>query len=203
MTAEARREGEERERALVARVASGDRTAFEQLYHAFARRLGGYLFKLLREQHLVEEALDDVLLVVWQKAGTFDPSGRVSTWLFGIAHRKALKMMEQRRRHLRAVHPTEEVEHELPGPARPSTPEESALRRDSLRRLAGGIEALPPEQRAVVELTFFEGYSYAAISEVMGCPVNTVKTRMFQARKHLARHLRRGENEAGAHDAGL
>ncbi|MDJ0850818.1 MAG: sigma-70 family RNA polymerase sigma factor [Myxococcota bacterium] len=196
-----RGQGEEHERALVARVASGDRAAFEELYHAFARRLGGYLFKLLREQHLVEEALDDVLWVVWQKAGTFDPTARVSTWLFGIAHRKALKMMEQRRRHLRAVHPTDEA-GELPRPDRPATPEESALRRDSLRQLARGIESLPAEQRAVVELTFFEGYSYAEVSQVMGCPVNTVKTRMFHARRQLRQALGRSERSTGALDAG-
>ena len=186
---------EERDRELVRRVATGDRAAFEHLYRAYARRLGGYLFKLLRQPEWVEEALDDVMLVVWQKADRYDGSSRVSTWLFGIAHRKALKMSEQRRRHLRAVYPPPE---EQPLPPRPADPEEQTLQRDQLRQLARGIERLPPDQRAVVELTFFEGRSYAEIAEVMDCPVNTVKTRMFHARKSLARHGARGAGPAGA-----
>ncbi len=187
---------EQAERELVGRVARGDREAFEELYRRVARRLGGYLFKLLRQQDLVEEALDDTMLVVWQKAGTFDASSRVSTWLFGIAHRKALKAMEHSRRHLRAVHPPLAEGREAE-PERPADPEQKALRRDDLRRLARGIEGLPPEQRAVVELTFFEGLSYAEISDVVGCPVNTVKTRMFHARKQLRRSVDRSATEGG------
>ncbi len=179
----AREVSEAQDRELVARVARGDRQAFEALYRAFARRLGSYLFKLLRQPELVEEALDDAMLVVWQKAGSFDGRGRVSTWLFGIAHRKALKLMERSRRHLRAL---EAPEHAV-DPVGPADPEQQAVRRDQLRRLARGIEALPAEQRAVVELTFFEGRSYREIAEVLGCPVNTVKTRMFHARRQLGR----------------
>ena len=186
---------EEEERELVRRIAEQDRAAFEALYGHFARRLGGYLFKLLRRHDLVEEALDDVMLVVWQKADTFDPGARVSTWLFGIAHRKALKVMERSRRHLRAVGPPPESAASDP-PERSTDPEETVVQRDQLRRLARGIEALPTDQRAVVELTFFEGRSYAEISQVLGCPVNTVKTRMFHARKQLRRSLERGVAEA-------
>ncbi|MDJ0865160.1 MAG: sigma-70 family RNA polymerase sigma factor [Myxococcota bacterium] len=192
---EARREDDDR--ALVRRVAQGDRSAFEALYHRYARRLGGFLFKLLRQDDLVEEALNDVMLVVWEKADRYDPAARVSTWLFGIAYRKALKARERTRRHRRAG---ELPEGTLEGPARPDDPEEAAVRSDQLRRLAGGIEALSPDQRAVVELTFFEGRSYAEIAEVMGCPLNTVKTRMFHARKQLRRHLGRWvpEGQGGA-----
>ncbi len=181
---------EEEERELVRRIAEQDRAAFEALYGHFARRLGGYLFKLLRRHDLVEEALDDVMLVVWQKADTFDPAARVSTWLFGIAHRKALKVMERSRRHLRAVGPPPEGAASDP-PERTTDPEETVVQRDQLRRLARGIEALPTDQRAVVELTFFEGRSYAEISEVMDCPVNTVKTRMYHARRSLGRFVAR------------
>ncbi len=192
---------EEEERELVRRIARQDRAAFEALYGHFARRLGGYLFKLLRRHDLVEEALDDVMLVVWQKAETFDPGARVSTWLFGIAHRKALKVMERSRRHLRAVGPPPESAMSDP-PERVTDPEETVVQRDQLRRLARGIEALPTDQRAVLELTFFEGRSYAEISQVLGCPVNTVKTRMFHARKQLRRSLERGVAARGGSRAG-
>ncbi len=190
---------EEQERELLRRVAHGDRAAFEALYGRYARRLGGYLYRLLRRPELVEEAIDDVMLVVWQKAGSFDGSARVSSWLFGIAHRKALKAMEHDRRHLRRIHAvassldeeTSSVESSQRG-----DPEQRALRRDELRALVSAVEALPTEQRAVVELTFLEGRSYSEISEIMDCPVNTVKTRMFHARKSLSRALGRGAEGA-------
>ncbi len=191
---------EREDRELVRRVAAGDRQAFEEVYRRFARRLGGYLFKLLRQPDLVEEAVDDVMLVVWQKAGTLDPDARVSSWLFGIAHRKALKAMERSRRHLRAVHPSPDS-GALTAPLGGVNPEELAVDRDALRKVALGIEALPPDQRAVVELTFFEGRSYTEIAGLMGCPVNTVKTRMFHARRQLGRCVGRGDVETtgGSH----
>ncbi len=172
------------------RVADGDRHAFEELYHLFARRLGGYLFKILRDPDLVEEALDDVMLVAWQKAASFDGSARVSTWLFGIAQRKAMKTLERSRRQRRDLDLSPELDP-VARPGSPDDPEQSFAERDQLRQLARGIESLPPEQRAVLELTFFEGRSYAEISEVMDCPVNTVKTRMYHARRSLGRFVAR------------
>jgi RNA polymerase sigma factor (sigma-70 family) len=76
---------------LIRRVATGDCQAFEMLYRRYAMPLAGYLTKLLRQRELVEEVLDDVMFVVWQNAARFDPTSRFSTWLFGIAHHKAMK----------------------------------------------------------------------------------------------------------------
>ena len=197
----------EEEHDWIRRMAAGDGSAFESLYRRYARRLGSYLYKMLRQPDLVEEALDDTLLVAWQKAGTFDASSRVSTWLLGIAHRKGLKALERSRRHLRAVHPAPATADEEPGafePQRPADPEESALRREQLRRLARAIEQLPRDQRAVVELTFVEGRSYAEIADLLGCPVNTVKTRMFHARKRLGQAIGRPaeSSRGGNHGTG-
>lgn len=189
------------DRALVARVADGDSAAFEALYRRFARRVGGYLFRMLGRPELVDEALDDVMLVVWQKADTFDSRSRVSTWLFGIAHNKGLKTLERHRRSEREL----SREDEEPGmthsdPA--AGPEELATVRDEMQQLKRGLATLSEDQRSVVELTFFAGQSYQEIAEVLGCPVNTVKTRMFHARKALNRFLRGGGPEDETHLGG-
>jgi DNA-directed RNA polymerase specialized sigma24 family protein len=84
---------EEDDRILIRHIAAKDREAFKTLYYRYAPRLGGYLSKLLKSRELVEEVINDVMLVVWQNAVRFEPTGRLSTWLFGITHRKALKAL--------------------------------------------------------------------------------------------------------------
>jgi DNA-directed RNA polymerase specialized sigma24 family protein len=79
--------------ALIRRVAAKDRQAFETLYYRYAERLSRYLSKLIRQRELVEEALNDTMLVVWQNAARFNHTSRLSTWMFGIAHHKALKAL--------------------------------------------------------------------------------------------------------------
>src|SRR5690242_6559088 len=77
---------------LLQRIVGKDRHAFETLYSRYARRLYGYLSKFIKQQELIEEVLDDVMFVVWQNAARFDYTSRLSTWIFGIAYHKALKM---------------------------------------------------------------------------------------------------------------
>jgi len=168
---------------LIRRVAANDRQAFEILYYRYGRRLYGYLSKFLRQPETVEEVLDDVMFVVWQKAGRFDYTSRLSTWIFGIAYHKMLKAL--------ARAPKAPAD---PGSAAPECSDqgdpEGIIERQELRQtLAGALQALSPEQRAVVELTFYHEYSYQEIAAMTKCPVNTVKTRMFHARRRLAQLL--------------
>jgi RNA polymerase sigma-70 factor (ECF subfamily) len=174
--------------ALFGRVAAGDQEAFEALYHRYHRRLFGYLLRVLRRPALVEEVLDDVMLAVWQGAHRFDGRSRVSTWILGIAHHKALKALERARREAdrEGGEPSESAPD---APALHRGPERAALRGELRRKLRSAMEALSPVQRSVVELTFFYGYSYPEIAEIVGCPVGTVKTRMFHARRLLKERL--------------
>ncbi len=185
---------EEDDLTLIRRIAAKDREAFKTLYYRYVPRLGGYLSRLLKSRELVEEVINDVMLVVWQNAARFDPTGRLSTWLFGIAHHKALKALARSSRHspgplsvpLEAI----EAEDSMDLPAA-DDPEQTLMRQDLSRLLAQALEILSPEHRAVVELTFYEDFSYQEIAAIMGCPVNTVKTRMFYARRRLAEVLAR------------
>ena len=181
--------GDQEDRHLIERVAAGDMAAFERLYERHARRLGGYLWRMLRRSELVDEAVNDVMLVAWQKAETFRPEGRVSTWLFGIAHNKALSLLDKERRHVRdraAEHDDAESAAERVAAPDPDV-EDVVSARIELDDLRQRVATLSDDHRAVVELTFFAGLSYAEIAEILDCPVNTVKTRMFHARKQILR----------------
>ncbi len=180
---------DETDRALLQRVAEQDRRAFEALYQRYARRLGGYLWRMVGRSDLAEEALSDVMLTVWQSAGRYDGRARVSTWLFGIAHNKALNALRSARRRGRETLSDEPFGEQVPDETAAASPETALLERDRMRSLKRALEGLSEDHRAVVELTFVEGRSYAEIAEVLGCPVNTVKTRMYYARKHLGRAL--------------
>jgi RNA polymerase sigma factor (sigma-70 family) len=170
----------EDEHSLLRRVAAEDRKAFEALYHLYYPRLFGYLFKLVRRSDLVEEVLDDTMLVVWNGAGKFDGRSRPSTWIFGIAYRKALKALARR-----PAAAEESGGEDRPDPVDGDEPEALLVRRELAGTLGRALHALSPEQRSVVELTYFQGFSYAEIADIVGCPVNTVKTRMFHARRRL------------------
>jgi RNA polymerase sigma-70 factor (ECF subfamily) len=163
--------------ALLRQVAAGDRRAFDTLYRRYWPRLTRFLDQLTHRPHLVEELVNDTLLVVWHKAGGFEAKARVSTWVFAIAYRKALKALKRREPFVDAAL-TEEV-------AGPDDPERDAIQVQQRRELRRALATLPPEQRAVVELTYYHDYAYPEIAQILGCPVDTVKTRMFHARRKL------------------
>ena len=163
---------------LLARIADQDRSAFEALYRNYYRRLWRFLEPLTRRPNLIDEILDDTMLVVWTKAATFNGASRVSTWIFAIAYNKALKALKREGRWHQGVRPPDFVEFA-------DTPESELIERQSrlaVKRLVGQLSA---EQRAVVELTYYHGCGYKEIAEITGSPVNTVKTRMFHARRRL------------------
>jgi len=155
--------GGDPEIALVARIAVGDQQAFAEFYVLYRRRLARFLGRVIASSGTVDELINDVMYVVWQDAARFERRSKVSTWVFAIAWHKALRALERQPRGLVPLTPEAE---DLPAVERGSIED-----RDWLRR---GLDRLTPEHRLVVELTFFAG-----------CPVNTVKTRMFHARRKL------------------
>lgn len=165
---------------LLERIRRGDRGAFEALYRLYHPRLTRFLMRLVRRPQLVEEALNDTLMVVWQRPDSFHGGSKLSTWIFAIAYRKAMKALG------RFDDPREdpegfEREDEGPGPEENSA---GMLRRDLLAR---AMDELSPAHRAVVDLTYYHELDYNEIARILDCPVGTVKTRMFHARRQLRR----------------
>ena len=165
---------------LIRRIAAKDRRAFETLYQRYVQRLHRYLSRQIQSAELTEEVLDDVMLVIWQSAARYNGTSRVSTWIFGIAHHKALKAWARLASRPAGTPLTDDEAESGEGP------EDATMRGELDRLLAKSLAALSPEQRAVVELTFYHGRSYQEIAEITRAPVNTVKTRMFHARRRLA-----------------
>jgi RNA polymerase sigma-70 factor (ECF subfamily) len=166
------------ERELLERVSCKDLAAFERLYRLYQPRLARFLTTLLKRPQLIEEVLDDTMMVVWQTAGNFRGSSKPSTWVFAIAYRKAQKAKA------RWPDPVEEPEFDNRVSEDPLPDEE--FHHDQLRAaLMKAMDQLSVDHRAVVDLTYFHGLGYREIAQIVDCPVDTVKTRMFHARRRL------------------
>ena len=121
--------------------------------------------------------------MVWEKAEQFEGRSKVSTWITGIAYLKGIKALDKLRmmpeQQAQSLHDAEEIEETR-----------NLISRLGLQDwLASGLDQISVDQRSVVELTYISGYSYLEIADIMKCPVNTVKTRMFHARRRLAKLL--------------
>jgi RNA polymerase sigma-70 factor (ECF subfamily) len=167
----------DRESALLQRVAQQDRDAITELYRIYHARLFKFIFRLTRSYGAADELVNDIMLLVWQNAATFRSESRVSTWIFGIAYRQTMRRVSRRRMTLfqRA-----ELE-ELPGNDNTDIETEDWVWH--------ALQALPAAQQLTVVLVFYLGLSYSETAEVTQCPVNTVKTRMFHARSKLQKSL--------------
>ena len=170
------------EMELLERVKMHDLDAFERLYRIYQPRLARFLTGLVNRPQLVEEVLDDTMMVVWQTADRFRGSSKPSTWIFAIAYRKAHKA------RLRWPDPVEDPETDTRVSDDPAPDDELDHQRlhDSLIK---AMDQLSADHRAVVDLTYFHGLGYREIAEIVDCPVDTVKTRMFHARRRLKKAI--------------
>ena len=176
------RDSRETEAVLMERIRGKDVEAFEELYRNYRNRLARFLFKLVHRPHLVEEVLNDTLMVVWDRAHAFNGESKLSTWIFAIAYRKSMKALRSYQE------PVEDKAAEERVSLDPS-PEDEFGRERTRALLLQAMAELSPEHRAVVEFTYFHEMGYQEIAEIMSCPVGTVKTRMFHARRQLRRRL--------------
>jgi RNA polymerase sigma-70 factor, ECF subfamily len=172
----------ERELELLRAIARHDRVAFRELFLIYHRRLARFLMRVTSHHDLIEEIINDTLWTVWQKAGDFRGASRVSTWIVGIAYRRALKTLRQAK-----------LARNVDSSDLSATTEagEAQVHDDDREWLQQALAELPLEQRLVLEFAYLMGHSCEEIAEIMQCPVNTVKTRMFHARQKLRLSLPR------------
>jgi RNA polymerase sigma-70 factor (ECF subfamily) len=169
------------ERELLERIAkSRDQAAFRTLYGNYHQRLSRLLTRMSVRREDIEEVVNDTFWVVWTKAADFRGASQLSTWIIGIAYRRALNAL--RRAKLRPV-----ADHEFD---EDSISVESTEKDETNQQwLALGLERLPVEQRMALELTYTLGHSCEEVAAILDCPVNTVKTRLFRARETLRQVL--------------
>lgn len=172
------RQDDDAEAALLGRIAAGDRDALTALYARYHSPLFNFTFRLAGSHAAADELVNDIMLVVWRNARGFRGASRVSTWIFGIAYRQTMRRVSRRKPSL------------LPLPGREASVADDADTLETEDWVRRAIDTLPPEQKLTVMLVFYLGLSYPEVAEVADCPVNTVKTRMYHARRKLERQLK-------------
>jgi RNA polymerase sigma-70 factor, ECF subfamily len=175
------------DRDMLDKVAARDPEALRELYLIYQRRLARFLTRFLRRHDLIEEVINDTMWIVWQKASEFRGESRLSTWIMGIAYRRALKTLRSRSR-VDAM----PIENEIL-----AAPDELHVA-ETGEWIALAVQQLPADQRLTLELAYGLGHSCEEIAQIMDCPVNTVKSRMFQARTKLRAILPRLDGTAYA-----
>jgi len=171
--------GGQTEVVLLQRVAGGDRDAFAELYNRLQRPLFGYLMKLVRDREMVEDVLNETLMEVWRQAARFEGRSSVNTWVFSIAHHRAVSKLRKKRETSLDEEQAAAIEDEGP------TPDKKAESSDMSRLLAKLMEQLSFEHREILHLAYYQEFSVQEIADALDLPPNTVKTRMFYARQRL------------------
>ncbi|WP_296579729.1 sigma-70 family RNA polymerase sigma factor [Phreatobacter sp.] len=164
---------------LILRVAKGDRLAFRTLYARHNVRVFRFILRFIKDEGQAEDLIGEVFLDVWRQADRFEGRSSVSTWILGMARFKALSSLRK----------TTEAELDDDQAAAiaddADTPETVSQKLDKAKAIRRCIDQLSPEHREIVDLVYYQEKSISEVAEIVGIPENTVKTRMFYARKRL------------------
>lgn len=175
--------------ALIGRLAAGDTAALSQLYDRHAGAVFSLVARIVGDRQVAEELLQEVFVRVWQRAGTYQGArGKPLTWVLGIAHNIAIDEVRRRRRR-----PVESDDRDDEGqntlllslPASDSDPAELAWERVRREQIVAALQQLPPAQRTLIEMAYFEGYTQSQMAARLGEPLGTIKTRMRLAAQKL------------------
>ncbi len=167
--------------ALMARVADGDRAAFESMYRHTSAKLFGIVLRILKRRELAEEVLQETYVKIWNEARRFDPDrASAVTWMVAIARNRALD--ERRRRQPALLDDTREASE----PSDPlASPQRRAESNAALVRLLACLDELKAERRTAVSLAYFDGLSRAELADRLGQPVGTIKTWLHRSVRQL------------------
>lgn len=172
--------------ALVALVARSDESALAELYDRVGGTAYGLAYRVIRDEALAEDAVQEAFLGLWRSAGSFIPErAKASTWILTLVHRRAVDLV--RREQRRRAEPIEGA----PEPAVGSAEEAAWLRLDR-ERVQGALAQLPDQQREAIELAYYGGYTQSELAERLGQPLGTIKSRMFSGLTRLRELLGEG-----------
>lgn len=181
----------ETDRALVDRVAKGDRAAVRLLFMRHHARIYRFVARQTGSEMMADDIANEVFLELWKQAPSFEGRSEVSTWLLGIARFKALSSLRKKKEDWIDDDDAAQV------PDGADTPEVVTMKEDKAAALRRLVDALAEEHRTVIDLAYYHGQSVTEIGEVLGIPVATVKTRMFYARKKLGEALKAAGYDRG------
>jgi len=174
---------EQQAQELLNKISAGDEQAFADFYRLFETRVYRFIQSKLNDSFEAADILNEVFLDVWRKADSFEGRSKVSTWLFAIANYKTMN------RHRKKVPETVDDDHFLDIADDSVDQLADIVAAEDAGKVRFCLQALKEAQRAVMELAFFNDLSYREIAEVVDCPENTVKTRIFHAKEAMKRCL--------------
>ena len=179
--------------ALVALVARGDEDALAELYDRVGRIAYGIAYRILRDERLAEDAVQDAFLAVWRSAATFRAErAKARTWIVTLAHRRAVDVV--RREERRRAEPLDVAARQEPADPGGSAEDEAWLGFERTR-VQQALRALPDTQREAIELAYYGGYSQSELAERLGLPLGTIKSRMFAGLARLREVLDEADPE--------
>jgi RNA polymerase sigma-70 factor (ECF subfamily) len=169
--------------ALLNRIVSRDESAVGELYDKHARLLYGLILRILRDRSEAEEVLQEVFVQVWTRAETYNAElGSPAAWLVRIARNRSIDRFRANSVRARTIEAT-------PQPPPVETPEAHAAMSEQQQTVARALQALPPEQRLLIEEAYFRGLTQSELAERFGLPLGTVKTRVRTGLMTLRREL--------------
>ena len=173
------------DKILMECISNGDKNALESLYSRYSRPVYSLSIHMLRDPTAAEEVTQDTFFNVWRRAGSYKPNrGKVTSWLFSIAHNRTIDELRKRRREYNRVQYDVDLSNR-PTESRSDDPTEYVSIQFEGTRLKSALMTLRPEQRDVVVLAYFGGLTHSEISRELDQPLGTVKTRMRLAMKKL------------------
>jgi RNA polymerase sigma-70 factor (ECF subfamily) len=186
------------DRELLARARDDDADAFAVIYDRHATAAYSLAHRICGTRALAEDVVQEAFLSLWRRLDRYDATrGEVRSWLLGIVHNSAIDKLRQSLVHERRRATSEGLEERLQSPERTDLEVEQ---REQAKEVRGALRALPPEQRRVIELAYFEGLTHTEIAARLDLPVGTIKGRMRLALAKLAGTLSAVEQSAA--DAG-
>lgn len=170
---------------LIRRVAAGDRGAVDDLYVRFRRPAFALARRVLADEVLAEDVLQDVFLSIWRDPSAFDGDrGSVASWLLTMVHHKAVDAVRREESHRRRTARAED-DMALSAPTQTSDVEDEAWERVEAGRVRTALRSLPDPQREALTLAYYGGYTQREVAALTGTPLGTVKTRMLAGMRRL------------------
>jgi RNA polymerase sigma-70 factor (ECF subfamily) len=177
--------------ALVALLARGHESALAELYDRLGRVAYGLAYRILRDESLAEDAVQEAFLGLWRTAAGFVPErAKASTWILTLVHRRAVDLVRREERRRAEPLQPEEAEAIVGGSV-----EDSALLRLERERVQEALARLPDTQREAIELAYYGGFTQSELAERLGQPLGTIKSRMFSGLARLRELLDEGTLE--------
>ncbi|MDH3546094.1 MAG: sigma-70 family RNA polymerase sigma factor [Gammaproteobacteria bacterium] len=170
------------DQVLIGQIASGDESALKEFYQKYENKIYNFAYARLNDSFDASDVVNEVMLEVWKNAGRFEGRSKATTWFFGIAHHKVMDKL-RKRGHRTMVALDEQLEDE---PVDMAAVIEAARNSQHVKHC---MQKLSDEHRQVIHMAFFQDIGYPAISEIVDCPLGTVKSRIFHAKAALKKCL--------------